>query len=191
FINSDFWKSTPIKNAIERDRAGLTKVIPIILDPVRNWDKTPFAELETLPTTGVAVLDWVKEEQAFLDIAVGVGELALAIKRNTEAEDSSELAEGMEGLARLYKKQEKYQEAENLYLEALEIFKNNGARLKYATLVSNLASLYQTLYYYFEAEPLYKEALEIKKDIFGDNSVEYAEAVNNVAMIYYFQERYN
>ena len=191
FLASDFCKSKDIKKAIERHKSGTAKVIPLMIYPIRNWHKTPFAELELLPKDGLPIIDWPKEEAAFLDIAVGIGERVLELKKAVEGEDSIDLAIAKNGLATLYKKQERYQEAESLYLEALETFQSNGDRLKYAKYVTNLADLYQSVDYYFEAEPLYKEALEIRRDILGENNIEYAEAINNLAMIYYFQERYN
>ena len=191
FLASEFCYSKDINRAIERHQAGTAKVIPLMIYPIRNWVQTPFAELEVLPQNGLPILDWPKEEEAFLDIAVGIGERVLELTKSTAKSDPTERAIAIDGLATLYKKQEKYQEAESLYLQALEIFESNGDRLEYAKSVTNLASLYQAINYYFEAEPLYKEALKIRRELLGENSLEYVESINNVAMIYYFQERYN
>ncbi len=191
FLSSDFCRSQDIERAIARHKEGIAKVIPIMIYPIRNWAKTQFAELEVLPKDGLPILDWPREEEAFLDIAVGIGESVLELSKTSPEYEHTDLAIAMDGLASLYKKQGKHQESENLYLEALAIFENRGDRLKYAKSVTNLASLYQSIDYYFEAEPLYKEALTIRREVLGENSLEYVESINNVAMIYYFQERYN
>ncbi len=77
----------------------------------------------------------------------------------------------------------RYDEAEPLYREALEITRETlGARHpEYAGSLNNLAGLLEATGRYAEAEPLYREALEITRETLGDRHPAYATRLNNLA----------
>ena len=43
---------------------------------------------------------------------------------------------------------------------------------------------------YDEAEPLYRQALEIRKAALGETHPDYAQSLNNLAVLYYDMKRY-
>ncbi len=78
-ISADFMASTycygmEMRRALERQEAGKTRVIPIILRPV-DWHSTPFGALQALPCNGKPVTTWEHWDEAFLDIVNGVREV--------------------------------------------------------------------------------------------------------------------
>lgn len=71
FINSDFCYSIEMNQALARQDDDQTRVIPIILRPV-DWQGTPFAKLQALPTRGKPVTRWPTHDDAFLDVVQGI-----------------------------------------------------------------------------------------------------------------------
>ncbi|HWS98796.1 MAG TPA: tetratricopeptide repeat protein [Pyrinomonadaceae bacterium] len=86
----------------------------------------------------------------------------------------------------------RYDEAEPLYLQALEISKEVlGERHSYtAGSLNNLAGLYYRRGSYEEAEPLYLQALEIRKEVSGEKHPDTAISINNLALLYRAQDSY-
>ncbi|HEY5006204.1 MAG TPA: toll/interleukin-1 receptor domain-containing protein [Ktedonobacteraceae bacterium] len=76
FMHSDFCYSTEMTLAIQRHKARLACVIPIIIRPV-YWEGAPFAELKVLPTDAKAVTRWRTHDDAFEDVVQGI---AVSIK---------------------------------------------------------------------------------------------------------------
>jgi tetratricopeptide (TPR) repeat protein len=102
-------------------------------------------------------------------------------------------------LAVLYHFQGKYEDAELLYLQALELLKRllgenhpNVATLLLAGLypLNNLAELYRSQRRYAEAEPLYLKNLELRTRLLGENHPLVATSLNNLALLYESQGRY-
>jgi tetratricopeptide (TPR) repeat protein len=71
YIDSDYCYGFEMKRALERDMAGETHVVPIILRPV-DWEFAPLGHLQPLPTNGKPITDWQNQDSAFLDVARGI-----------------------------------------------------------------------------------------------------------------------
>jgi GTPase SAR1 family protein len=71
FMNSDYCYGIEMRRAMERHQLGGALVIPIILRPV-DWQGTPFARLQALPTGGRPITKWSNRDAAFLDVVNGI-----------------------------------------------------------------------------------------------------------------------
>jgi tetratricopeptide (TPR) repeat protein len=93
-----------------------------------------------------------------------------------------DLATSLNNLASLYYIQGRYNEAEPLYLDALEMRKRlfTGDHPNVATSLNNLASLYDSQGKYSEAEPLYLEALAMSERTLGANHPNTITVRNNL-----------
>ena len=100
-----------------------------------------------------------------------------------------ELADSLNNLAVLYKSQGRYDKAEPLYIQALELTKRilGENHPDTATSLNNLAALYDGQGRYSEAELLYIQALEIRKSFLGENHPDTAISLNNLAALYDYQ----
>lgn len=72
FLASDYCYDVELKRAMERHEANEARVIPVILREV-NWKGAPFGKLQALPRNAEAVTNWSNRDQAFTDIARGIG----------------------------------------------------------------------------------------------------------------------
>jgi hypothetical protein len=74
FMASDYCYSKEMIRAVERHEQGEACVIPVILRHVDWTEKTPFAQLEVLPTYGqpVVVSDGYNVDEALYDVAKGI-----------------------------------------------------------------------------------------------------------------------
>jgi len=99
----------------------------------------------------------------------------------------------MYNLANLYQGQGRYDEAESLHLQTLELRKRVLGEEHPDTLMSadNLAMIYGAQGRYDEAEPLNLEALEIFKRVLGEEHPHTVASMNNLAELYENQGRYN
>ncbi|MDB9493155.1 tetratricopeptide repeat protein [Spirulina major CS-329] len=98
----------------------------------------------------------------------------------------------LNNLAALNYTQGKYEEAEPLYLQALEIVSRalGEDHPEVATTLNNLAGLYYVQGKYEQAEPLYLQALEIVSRALGEDHPEVATTLNNLAELYRVQGKY-
>ncbi len=89
-------------------------------------------------------------------------------------------------LAELYRVMGKYEIAESLFFEALEIREKTFGKnhTKYATILNNLAVLFKNKRQYDMAEQYYLHVLAIFKVFLGKNHPHYAETLNNLAVLY-------
>lgn len=71
FLASDYCNDVELKQAMEQDRRGSARVIPVILRPC-DWKTAIFAELQALPTGGKPVIKWKPLDDAFLNIVEGI-----------------------------------------------------------------------------------------------------------------------
>jgi hypothetical protein len=81
FLASDFCYNNEMKRAMERNKAGEARVIPVMLRTVANWRDTPFAELQGLPKDMKPVRKWGDTDEAFANIAEGISRVVRELKR--------------------------------------------------------------------------------------------------------------
>ena len=110
-----------------------------------------------------------------------------------EGEGSVSHATCLNNLAALYEAQGKYDLAEPLFLQAIEIGKKTLGEdhPNYAKWLNNLALLYKTQGKYDLVEPLYLQAIEIGKKTLGEEHPNYATWLNNLALLYQAQGKFD
>lgn len=94
FLASDYCYHIEVRQALKRHAAGEAYVIPVILRPV-DWENAPFGKLLALPTNGKPITSWSGRQgrdKAFLDVAIGIRETILLIKKQWPGEKSTEKA---------------------------------------------------------------------------------------------------
>ena len=74
FLASDYAYSREMLRALERHQSGSATVVPIILRP-SDWQYSPLASLQALPSRGRPVSSWPNRDQAWLDIVQGLRRL--------------------------------------------------------------------------------------------------------------------
>src|SRR5947209_11952633 len=72
FLASNYCYGVELRKALERDAAGEARVIPILLRPVADWEKAPFARLAVLPTNRKPITTWRHRDEAWADVARGI-----------------------------------------------------------------------------------------------------------------------
>jgi tetratricopeptide (TPR) repeat protein len=124
--------------------------------------------------------------------ALAIEYLGKAIELQKEFGLEEDLATSLNNLAYLYYSQGRYEQAEPLYLQALELSEQvlGENHPDVATSLNNLAYLYYSQGRYEQAEPLYLQALELRKRLLGENHPDVATSLNNLAYLYYSQGRY-
>jgi tetratricopeptide (TPR) repeat protein len=112
--------------------------------------------------------------------------------RETDGPDTAAYAEQLNNLAVVVEAQGRYEEAEGLYRQALEITRATlgEGHPAYATRLGNLAVVVEAQGRYEEAEGLYRQALEIDRATVGDGHLDYATRLNNLAGVVRAQGRY-
>ena len=75
FINSQYCYDVELDRAIERHTNGECVVIPIILRSCM-WKSTPFAKIQAVPKDGRPVSLWPDRDEAFVNIAEGIRQVA-------------------------------------------------------------------------------------------------------------------
>ncbi len=93
------------------------------------------------------------------------------MRKRILGDNHPDVATSLNNLAGLYSSQGRYEEAEPLYVQALEMRKHilGDNHPLVATSLNNLAGLYRSQGRYEDAEPLYLEALSILVSRLGDN----------------------
>jgi CHAT domain-containing protein/Flp pilus assembly protein TadD len=117
---------------------------------------------------------------------------SLLIRREQLGDRHPDIAQSLNNLAVLYRRQGRYGEAEPLFQESLSISREQlGDRHPFvAHGLSGLASLYKDQGRYGEAELLYQESLDIRREQLGDRHPDVATSLNNLASLYKDQGRY-
>ena len=85
FLASDYCYDIEMKQAVARHEAGEARVIPIILKPV-DWSGAPFGKLQAFPKDAKPVTKWTNRDEAFLNIAQGIREAAMAMAKEVPAQ---------------------------------------------------------------------------------------------------------
>ena len=76
FMQSAYVHRHEIPAAMKEHAAGRARVVPVLLEDVKNWRKAPFAKLEVLPDKGHAVSDWHDPVAAYANVARGIEKVA-------------------------------------------------------------------------------------------------------------------
>jgi TIR domain len=74
FLASDYCYGIEMQHALDRDKAGQARVIPILMRPV-DWKGAPFAHLQVLPPNAKAITTWSDQDVAFVDVIMGLRRL--------------------------------------------------------------------------------------------------------------------
>jgi len=80
FLASNYCYDIEMQRAMERHEAGEARVVPIILKPV-DWSGAPFGKLQAFPKDAKPVTKWTNRDEAFLNIAQGIREAAMAMAK--------------------------------------------------------------------------------------------------------------
>ena len=109
-----------------------------------------------------------------------------------ENKEDIEFALSLNNLARLYYFQGRYNDAEPLFLQSLDIYKRQlgNDHPDVAQSLNNLAQLYYSQGRYNDAELLYLQSLDILKRQLGYDHPDVAQSLNNLAQLYFSQENY-
>ena len=109
-----------------------------------------------------------------------------------ENKEDIEFALSLNNLARLYYFQGRYNDAEPLFLQSLDIYKRQlgNDHPDVALSLNNLALLYESQGRYNDAEPLFLQSLDIYKRQLGNDHPDVAQSLNNLAQLYFSQENY-
>jgi hypothetical protein len=67
FLASKYIQDVELKRAMERNKAGEARVIPVILR-FCDWEATPFGKLLAAPRDGKPIKSWADPDEAFLDV---------------------------------------------------------------------------------------------------------------------------
>jgi hypothetical protein len=71
FMASDYCYNKEMMRALERQKGGKVRVVPIILRPV-HWGGGVLSQLQALPENGQPVTLWSNQDEAFFNIAEGI-----------------------------------------------------------------------------------------------------------------------
>ncbi len=74
FLASDYCYSKEMQRALERDKQGSCRVVPILLRPV-YWEDMPFTHLQLLPTDAKPITRWPDRDDAFHDVVTGIAQV--------------------------------------------------------------------------------------------------------------------
>ena len=71
FLESRYCYCKEMEIALERDKKGVARVVPVILRPT-DWLDAPFAKLQAVPKNGKAITTWSNRDRAYLDAAESI-----------------------------------------------------------------------------------------------------------------------
>ena len=80
FLASDYCYDIELTRAMERHAAREARVIPVILREV-DWKGAPIGKLQALPKNERPVTSWENRDQAFADVARGIGQAVEELKK--------------------------------------------------------------------------------------------------------------
>ncbi|MDZ8258437.1 CHAT domain-containing tetratricopeptide repeat protein [Nostoc sp. ChiQUE01b] len=123
--------------------------------------------------------------------AIPLAECVLDIFRKVLGEEHLDVAQSLNNLAELYRKESYYSKAEPLHLQALKLRKRllGEKHFDVANSLSNLALLYTDQGRFREAEPLFLQARKICEDL--KEHLLLAITLNALSSLYVQQGRYN
>ena len=71
FLASDYCNDVELQCALERNKNGEARVIPVILRPC-DWQNSAFSHLQALPKNGKPVTRWSNRDEAWLSVVEGI-----------------------------------------------------------------------------------------------------------------------
>ena len=100
FLKSEYIAEVEMQLALELQEKGKARVIPLLLEPIRNFAKLPVAKLEALPSKAKPISKWKDRVRALDDIVHGIRRAAIgfliesggAFEFNSHAFSEAELA---------------------------------------------------------------------------------------------------
>ena len=84
FVASNYCYNIELTQAMQRHETGEAIVVPVIIEPC-DWSWLPFAKLQAFPKDGKAVTTWGNQNEAFLDVAMGLRKKAQALFEQRQA----------------------------------------------------------------------------------------------------------
>jgi len=117
---------------------------------------------------------------------------AITARQSAETLETTNWALLLSQAGRYLNGQERYEAAEPLFLQALELWRSllGEQHPAVATSLDDLAMLYRLQGHYEEAEPLNLQALELRRSLLGEQHFAVAGSLNNLALLYKSQGRY-
>jgi CHAT domain-containing protein/tetratricopeptide (TPR) repeat protein len=108
-------------------------------------------------------------------------------------EGHPDFTQSLNNLAALLDSTGRYDEAEPLFRQALEVRRAalGEGHPDFATSLNNLAFLLQATGRYDEAEPLFRRALEVRRAALGEDHPDFAQSLNNLAFLLQATGRYD
>jgi hypothetical protein len=79
FFASDYCMDIEVTTALQRHADEEARVIPVIVRAT-DWKRAPFGKLQALPTHGKPITSWSNRDEAFLDVAQGIREVAETLR---------------------------------------------------------------------------------------------------------------
>ena len=87
FLSSSYCYDAEMTRALERQRAGELRIVPIIVRPC-DWISSPLARFKALPRDGKAVSTWSDKDEALLNIVEGLREVLTQEKTEASGEEA-------------------------------------------------------------------------------------------------------
>jgi len=129
-----------------------------------------------------------KEYQPKQDQAIAYFQKAIALRRELNLRNG--LDPVLANLGSLYEAQGEYEQAKQLYSEALDILQEQGNYADAIARLNDLAGIHHAQGHYDKAIELYNQALEIYEDGKDTDIATYASTINLLAGTYHAQEKF-
>lgn len=92
FMASDYCYGKEMEQALARHKAGMCRVIPILLRPT-DWGGAPFSHLQMLPLGAKPVTSWPNRDEAFENVAKGIREVIKDLLEDYKEVEKTEASE--------------------------------------------------------------------------------------------------
>jgi len=129
-----------------------------------------------------------KDYQTKQNLAIAYFQKAIALRRELNLRNG--LDPVLANLGSLYEAQGEYEQAKQLYSEALDILQEQGNYADAIARLNDLAGIHHAQGHYDKAIELYNQALEIYEDGKDTDIATYASTINLLAGTYHAQEKY-
>jgi tetratricopeptide (TPR) repeat protein len=126
----------------------------------------------------------IEHARARYDAAEPFARAAVRLRSEIVGVEHPQVAADRVALGAILEAQERYAEAEELYLAALAVFEQNGDALELAATMNNLGTLCASLGQQHRAETFLKQALEIRERLFGSAHPNVAITLNNLGIVH-------